>query len=397
VDEAKAGLRAQYVEAVEETRLQDRRRAGARSGREELRSMNRFARAPLLHFVLLGGALFALAHGSNGHGRPEAAARAILTIPAAAIESERRAFIARAGRAPTRAEMAGLTEALVDDEVLWREAVALDLDRDDPVVRRRLVRNARFLGAATGSEDASRAAGEEDEDDGDEQAEEDEDGGADENGEADENDLADADADDLYAEALSLGLDRSDEVVRRRLVERMRLRSQQQTRSAEPTDAEIDAYVERNRARFLEPGRVGLTQVFLSRERRGERLAADAQELLARLEREHVSPADAARFGDPSPAPARLPAQSRRSLLRHFGPEFAERVLSQAPGVWAGPVPSAYGLHVVWVHEAVPPRMAPPERIRAAARELLLAERAAAALRATLERLRARYDVRVEP
>jgi hypothetical protein len=41
--------------------------------------------------------------------------------------------------------------------------------------------------------------------------------------------------------------------------------------------------------------------------------------------------------------------------------------------------------------------MAPPERIRAAARELLLAERAAAALRATLERLRARYDVRVEP
>lgn len=322
--------------------------------------MKRLVRAPVLHFVLLGGVLFTIAHGSSGWRRAQAQTRAPLTISAAAIEGERLAFIARAGRAPAAAEMMGLAETLADDELLWREAAALHLDRDDPVVRRRLVRNLRFLRGVDGEGDGGNAA----------------DG-------------------DLYAEALSLGLDRTDEVVRRRLIERLRLRIQQQVRALEPTDTEIDAYVARNRERFVEPERVGLTQIFLSRERRGQRLAADTQELLVRLETESISPGKAVRFGDPCLTPARLPPQSRRSLLRRFGAEFAERVLRQAPGGWAGPVPSAYGLHLVWVHEAVPSRLPSSESVRASARELLLAEREDAALKEALQRLRARYEIRV--
>ncbi len=325
-------------------------------------AMKRLFRAPLLHFVLLGAGLFIIAHGASRWRSAPASAPAPLVISPAAIEGERRAFIARTGRAPSAAEMAGLVEMLVDDELLWREALALELDRDDPVVRRRLVRNLRFLRGGDGGEDASGTP------DGDRD-------GA------------------LYAEALSLGLDRSDELIRRRLIERMRLHLQQQARAVAPTDAEIDAYVAHNRARFAEPERGGLTQVFLSRERRSARLAADAQELLARLEAAGVAPAAAARFGDPGLVPARLASQSRRSLARRFGPEFAEHVMRQAPGRWSGPVASAYGLHLVWVHEVVPARLPAPAIIRAEAGELLLAERANAALREYLARLRARYRI----
>jgi hypothetical protein len=255
--------------------------------------------------------------------------------------------------------MAGLRAMLVDDELLWREALALQLDRDDPVVLRRLVRNLRFLRGVDGETDVGDAA-------------------------------------ELYAEALALGLDRSDEVIRRRLIERMRLRVQEQARTLEPTVVEIDAYIGDNRTRFIEPERIALTQIFLSRERRGRRLAGDAQALLGRLARERIAPAEAVRFGDPGLAPARLALESRRGLSRRFGADFAEGVLRQTPGEWAGPVPSAYGLHLVWVHEATAPRLPSLESVRAQARELLLAERANAALGETLQRLRERYDVRVE-
>ena len=327
--------------------------------------MKRLARRPLLHFALLGGGLFLIAHGSARGRWAQTMVRAPVTISAAALESERRAFVGRAGRAPTAAEMAGLAGTLVDDELLWREAVALRLDRDDPVVRRRLVRNLRFLRGidAAGVRGVSGAAG------GDDKA--------------------------LYTEALALGLDRSDEVVRRRLAERMQLRIQEQARAVEPADAEIDAYVARHRTRFAEPERIGLTQIFLSRERRGPRLAADARDLLARLMAANVAPADAVRFGDPGLTPARLAPQSRRSLARRFGAAFAEDVLRQGPGGWGGPVASAYGLHLVWVHEVVPPRSPSPASVRGAARELLLAERADAALGDALRALRARYEIRM--
>ena len=64
------------------------------------------------------------------------------------------------------------------------------------------------------------------------------------------------------------------------------------------------------------------------------------------------------------------------------------RPMPRAIGHWAAPLPSSYGLHLVWVHEKEPERAMELEAVRSQVREALLAERGDAALEAELERLR---------
>jgi hypothetical protein len=309
----------------------------------------------VLHFAAIGALLFALETqvlGSAQSGAGAAGGEPVL-ISSQQVAELRRDWLARAGRLPTRDELRALVEAAVDDELLLREARAQGFHRSDPLVRRRLVRNLRFL-----NEGPSRSDQE------------------------------------LFREALALGMDRSDLVVRRRLIQKMKLLAQ--AAAAEPTRAELEAFLLRNRSRFTRPARVRISHVYLSRDRRGDSLEADARALLDRLIAESVDPQDASQLGDPFLLQHQLPLRSERELAKGFGPDFARRVLAQAPGGWSGPVASSYGLHLVWVHEHSPARPSPLESVAGELRAALLAERGEAELRARLLRLRARTAVRVE-
>jgi hypothetical protein len=111
--------------------------------------MGRLAREPLLHFLLLGAALFALHRALAGPG--EAAGE--IVVGRGRIEALAQGFARTWQRAPTQAELDGLVADYVRDEVFYREAVALGLDRDDTVVRRRMRQKLEFL-----VEDAGAAA-----------------------------------------------------------------------------------------------------------------------------------------------------------------------------------------------------------------------------------------------
>jgi hypothetical protein len=300
--------------------------------------------AQLVHFLLLGGGAFVLMEQVGSAPVHEGSAP---PIAAEAAGDEARSLLARTGRALTPEETRALEDAALDEELLYREALDLGLDRLDPVVRDRLVRNVRFLGGA-------------------------------------------ADPDEAYREALALGLDRSDEVVRRRLVELVRLRVEAAARASEPTDAELAAYLRHAPARFTVPPRVRLTQIFLSRGRRRARLATDARALLAEL-RPEPPHAGIARRGDPFPVPAALPLQTHREIAKLLGPALADGVMEQSPGTWGGPYSSVYGLHLVWVHEARAAEVPGVDAIRPRLREAVLAERAAAALDGVIRELRARH------
>jgi hypothetical protein len=267
---------------------------------------------PIAHFALLGALLFGLTRWLAG-GSP-----AVL---------------------PPR-----LDDGL-EEEVLYRAALARGLDRDDPVVQARLLQDARFLDPAAGDDAV------------------------------------------LYRDAIDLGLAQGDLVVRRRLVERMQRLLQDPALTDEPSDAELQAFLDAHADRFAAPARVRLAQVFLSRQRRGAGLESDAQRLLERL-----APADAARaaaLGDPLPLPAELPSASTQDLAALFGARFAAAVAELEPGRWQGPLTSPYGLHLVWVYERVGARQPPLVAVRGQVRAALRDERAAAALRDGVRRLRA--------
>jgi len=300
-------------------------------------------RRPVVHFVLLGALLFGLGRWLDGrpHARPP------LALDAAATDAVRRDWVTRSGRAPSPAEWTRLVDDALDEEALYRAAQARGLDREDPVVQARLMQDMRFLAGGT------------------------------------------ADGTALYRDALGLGLAESDLVVRRRLVERMRRLLQEPALAAEPSDAELQAFLDAHGARFAAPARVHLAHVFLSRQRRGAALAADARRLLDRLGAADV--ARAAVLGDALPLPAELPSASAQDLATLFGSQFASAALALEPGRWQGPLASPYGLHLVWVYERVGATQPPLPVVRAQVRAALRDERAAAALRAGVRTLRAGY------
>lgn len=92
-------------------------------------------REPLLHFVVLGGALFALDHFLGGHGDD-----AHTIVVGADVDSEaRQTFKATRGREPNPQELEALHRVWLDNEVLYREGLALQVDKGDPAIRERVI------------------------------------------------------------------------------------------------------------------------------------------------------------------------------------------------------------------------------------------------------------------
>ena len=97
--------------------------------------MTRFLREPLLHFLLLGAALFGLygwMHGSVLHQPNE------IVVSRGQQQSLQAQFERVWQRPPTRGRTAGLVDNWMREEIFYREGIAMGLDRDDPVVRRRI-------------------------------------------------------------------------------------------------------------------------------------------------------------------------------------------------------------------------------------------------------------------
>ena len=267
-------------------------------------------REPLVHFLVLGGLLFAFFSWKGGGGGPGSTR---ITITPGLVEHLASGFARTWQRPPTEAELKGLIDEQIKEEIATREAVAMGLDRDDAIIRRRLRQKLEFL------------------------------------------------VEDAVDQAV-------------------------------PTDAELQAWLDRHADAVRPEPRVALRQVFVSAERRGAAAAdEEARQLLARL-RAAGPGAPTAPPGDASLLPAELPPGPLSDVERAFGADFARRVDALEPGRWSGPVPSPYGLHLVLVTE----RRVPPPPTLADVRPLVEREFLAEQLHALYERLLKKYTVAIE-
>lgn len=196
----------------------------------------------------------------------------------------------------------------------------------------------------------------------------------------------------LYREALALGLDRGDIIIRRRLLQKMEFLAEAE--APEPDDAALQALLARHPERYALPARTSLRHVFVSRERHGAAAPAVAAALRARLSSPTI-PADAWRdLGDPFLRGAELREHSDAALAAVFGDDFtaALRDVPVAPA-WSAPLPSRYGLHLVRVTDRQPPRPARLAEVRDPLRRDLREETRQAARSAAAARLRGRYEI----
>jgi hypothetical protein len=196
----------------------------------------------------------------------------------------------------------------------------------------------------------------------------------------------------LYREALALGLERDDAVIRQRLRQKMEFLGEDATEQAAPTEAELMAFLTEHQTRFQAPPRVSFAQVYLSPDRRGREIERDAERLLAALTTGETAAAEA---GDPLLEPE-FEDLASADVVRLFGQPFAARLAALPIGSWSGPVPSPYGLHLVLVRERRPGGVPQLDEIRDAVALEWRAARRQAAADAFYADLRARYEVTVE-
>lgn len=111
--------------------------------------MKKVLREPLLHFLLAGIALFFLYDVLRGG---ESDAPRDIVISEARVEALAESFAAVWMRPPTPQEIKGLIDDYVAEEIFYREGVAMGLDQDDTVIRRRLRQKMEFI-----AEDAAAA------------------------------------------------------------------------------------------------------------------------------------------------------------------------------------------------------------------------------------------------
>jgi len=156
----------------------------------------------------------------------------------------------------------------------------------------------------------------------------------------------------LSREAVSMGLDEGDPVVRRRLAQKMDFLFKDLSDITEPSEGELRAYLRGNREAYEVPEKVTFTHIYFNADERGEEGAAEAVRMLVkRLNANEGVLADVSGLGDPF---LLQPSYSEKTLTEvrgEFGTQFADMVWNQEARTWHGPVPSGYGLHAVYVRE----------------------------------------------
>jgi hypothetical protein len=196
-------------------------------------------------------------------------------------------------------------------------------------------------------------------------------------------------------EAVALGLDRDDAVIRRQLRQKLEFVSEDLAALAQPTEAELRAYLEQHADAFRTVPRFTFTQVYLNPQRRGADLARDAARLLTVLD--HASDnVDVSALGDPFLLGHTFNALSGRDIVKLFGDEFAANLGELAPGRWQGPMESGYGAHLVLISDRTPGRSPELAEVRDAVRREWTNARRVETQEKFYQALLQRYTVTVE-
>jgi peptidyl-prolyl cis-trans isomerase C len=197
----------------------------------------------------------------------------------------------------------------------------------------------------------------------------------------------------LYREALALGLDKDDTIVKRQLARKMEFLAEDVSKLEEPTSDELHAWYEKNKARFALPPRGSFRHVYFSPDRRGKSVRADAERALVRLAGASMNAPAAATAGDPFMFQNYYGDRSFDDLAKAFGPQFARALVGVKPGAWAGPIESGYGWHIVFVEWLTPERIPAYEEVAADVKTAWLEDHRDEVRRRMYESMRANYEV----
>jgi hypothetical protein len=313
--------------------------------------LRRVLKSPLLHFVVLGSALFSVvlatasSPSTGNREHPEPVVITLDQINALATE-----ITQRTGRPAAQGQLGSAVESLIDDELLYRHALQLRLDRGHPGIRTRLIQLARFVTDDPGVTD-----------------------------------------DLLHQEALALGLMTADIVIRRQLVSQMRLVAASVPLESEPrgvSDDDLGEYLALHPSKFSRPDSFDFSHIYFSKAKRGAGAERDARRVLTDLVASGEQQASDPSYGDPFLRGLHFRSVPKKKVGAIFGPAFAEAVQNGGDSTWLGPIASPYGWHLLKVRQRSVAEAPELGQVRQAVMEAVKAERRTARLEARLAQWR---------
>jgi len=197
----------------------------------------------------------------------------------------------------------------------------------------------------------------------------------------------------LYREAIAMGLDKGDTIVKRRMAQKMQFLAEDVAAAREPTADELRAWFGEHSDLFALPGRVSFRHLYFSWDERGKAARGDAEKALTELADDPSDSRRAASLADPFMFQDYYGDRTSEEIAREFGPAFALAVAKLAPGSWQGPLESGYGWHLVFVEGAVPGRTPAFEEVEPDVKTAWLGAQKAEAWRKAYAEMRARYTV----
>lgn len=195
----------------------------------------------------------------------------------------------------------------------------------------------------------------------------------------------------LYREALKLGLEADDTVIRRRLRLKMEFLARDLVDAVEPPAEVLQQYFHAHAERYQTPAQLSFRQVYFSHDLRAAAFE-DAASARAQLDK---AP-EAAPVGDPHLMPRTFDRATVTEVDAQLGAGFAEQLRQQPRGRWVGPVRSEFGAHLVFIEEFVAPATAEFASVRAKVLRDWQAQAHAEVLEEQYQRLRQAYRVRVQ-
>jgi len=272
--------------------------------------MKKWHKEPLLHFLIIGAFIFVVFSIVNKDEIDVSGNKIVIT--AADIERLSSNWSKKWNRPPTEIELKGLVESYIKEEVYYREALALGLDQNDTILRRRLMQKMEFLS----------------------------------------NDLAELN---------------------------------------QPDETALNKYFLDNQEKYELPAQVSFTHIYFSLDKRGAKVVEDAESVLSGL--------DALRApdkGDSFMLEYDFAQETPYEVERLFGKSFAEQLFTLKANAWQGPIESGYGLHLVRISEKIDARMPELASVIEKVRTDLMFERRQKTNKEIYERFKERYEIVVE-
>jgi peptidyl-prolyl cis-trans isomerase C len=272
--------------------------------------MKKLYKEPLLHFLIIGALIFVLFSIVNKEESIVSENKIVVSI--AEIERLSDNWSKKWNRPPTERELMGLVDSYVKEEVYYREALALGLDQNDTILRRRLMQKMEFLS----------------------------------------NDLAELNT---------------------------------------PDESALNKYFLDNQEKYELPAQVSFTHIYFSLDKRGAKAFEDAKNVLSELNTLRAS-----EKGDSFMLQYDFVQETPFEVERLFGKGFAEQLFKSEINTWQGPIESGYGLHLVRVSEKVDARMPELASVIDKVRTDLMFERRQKMNKEIYEKFKERYEIVVE-